>query len=134
MSRRLLNLGCGRRFHPEWENLDYSPAAASVCRHDLRDGIPYPDGSFDVVYHSHVLEHFSKQTAPNFLAECYRVLRPGGVIRVAVPDLETIARIYLEALEKVSQGIPGWAKNYEWMVLEMYDQAVRECSLGAFKE
>jgi SAM-dependent methyltransferase len=126
-----LNLGCGRRFHPGWVNLDFSPVAPDVRAHDLRKGIPYPDGTFDVVYHSHVLEHFPKCTAPTFLLECHRVLRPGGVIRVAVPDLEQIARLYLEALEKASHGIPGWAENYEWMLLEMYDQAVREYSGGS---
>lgn len=134
MSFHLLNLGCGRRFHPDWENLDCFPAAPSIRRHDLREGIPYPDQTFDVVYHSHVLEHLSKQEAPSFLRECHRILRPSGVIRVAVPDLEKIVRLYLEALEKASQGTPGWAENYEWMLLEMYDQAVRERSGGAFNE
>jgi SAM-dependent methyltransferase len=131
---KYLNLGCAARFHPDWENVDFSPAAPNVRAHDLRDGIPYPDGTFDVVYHSHVLEHFSKHAAPVFLRECYRVLSPGGVMRVAVPDLERIARLYLEALEKASRGILGWEANYEWMLLEMYDQAVRESSGGSCGE
>jgi len=42
MTKRLLNLGCGDRFHPEWENVDYAPASAKVRAHDLRSGIPYP--------------------------------------------------------------------------------------------
>src|SRR5271155_506224 len=131
---KCLNLGCGQRFHPEWVNLDLHPSNPSVQRWDVHEELPFPSGSFDVVYHSHVLEHLSKQDAPLFLRECYRVLRSGGVIRVAVPDLEKIARLYLEALEKASQGIPGWAENYEWMLLEMYDQTVRERSFGAFEE
>jgi SAM-dependent methyltransferase len=102
-----------------------------VRAHDLRKGIPYPHAAFDVVYHSHLLEHFSKESAPVFLRECHRVLKPGGVIRVVVPDLEVIVRLYLEALEKASRGIPGWAENYDWMLLEMYDQAVRENSGGS---
>jgi SAM-dependent methyltransferase len=126
-----LNLGCGRRFHPGWVNLDFSPVAPNVRAHDLRKGIPYPDETFDVVYHSHVLEHLSKWDAPTFLRECRRVLRPGGLIRIAVPDLEQIARLYLEALEKASHGMPGWAENYDWMLLEMYDQAVREYPGGS---
>jgi SAM-dependent methyltransferase len=131
---KYLNLGCGGRFHPDWENVDFSPVAPNVRAHDLRNGIPYPDGTFDVVYNSHVLEHFSKHAAPAFLRECYRVLSPGGVLRVAVPDLERIARLYLEALEKASLGIPKWQANYEWMLLELYDQAVRQCSGGSCGE
>jgi SAM-dependent methyltransferase len=126
-----LNLGCGRRFHPDWENVDFFPIAANVRPHDLRKGVPYPDGTFDVVYHSHVLEHFPKQMAPVFLGECHRVLKPGGVIRVAVPDLEQITLLYLKALENAKKGIPGWRENYDWMVLEMYDQTVREHLGGA---
>lgn len=128
---RALNLGCGERFHPDWENVDFAPASAAVRAHDLQQGIPFPDGAFDVVYHSHVLEHFPKQFGPSFLRECHRVLKSGGVIRVAIPDLETIARIYLEALEKASNNQPGWAENYDWIVLEMYDQAVRERTCGS---
>lgn len=128
---RCLNLGCGRRTHPDWENVDYTASAPGVRAYNLRNGIPYADSSFDVVYHSHLLEHFSKQSAPAFLRECYRVLKPGGTIRIAVPDLERIARAYLEALDNASQGRPGWAANYDWMVLEIYDQAVRERLGGA---
>jgi SAM-dependent methyltransferase len=130
----LLNLGCGSRFHPDWVNVDFHAAAPGVRACDLRRGIPFPDAAFDVVYHSHLLEHFSKQLAPIFLRECYRVLKPGGMLRIAVPDLEAIVRGYLEALEKASQSLPGWKDNYDWMVLELYDQAVREQSGGACSE
>jgi SAM-dependent methyltransferase len=128
---RFLNLGCGHRFHPDWENVDFFPIAPNVRVHDLRKGIPYLDGTFDVVYHSHLLEHFPKQIAPSFLGECHRVLKPGGLIRVAVPDLEQIARLYLESLESAVKGIPGSRENYDWILLEMYDQAVREHLGGA---
>lgn len=129
---RGLNLGCGGRFHPDWENIDFISVAPGVRVYDLRKGIPYPDQTFDVVYHSHLLEHFSKQAAPAFLRECHRVLRHGGIIRVAVPDLEKIARLYLEAMEKASEGVPSWKEKYDWIILEMYDQAVRERSGGSF--
>jgi SAM-dependent methyltransferase len=131
---KYLNLGCGTRFHPDWVNVDFHPAASGLRAHDLRKGIPFSDATFDAVYHSHLLEHFSKQLAPVFLHECYRVLKPGGLIRIAVPDLEGIVRVYLEALEKASQSLPGWKENYDWMVLELYDQAVREQPGGACAE
>lgn len=131
---RALNLGCGQRFHPDWENLDIYSSAPGVRACDLRKGIPYPNGYFDVVYHSHLLEHFPKQFAPVFLCECHRVVRSRGVIRVAVPDLETIARLYLQALEGAYKDSAESHDNYEWMMLEMYDQTVREKTCGECAE
>lgn len=83
-----------------------------------------------MVYHSHLLEHFAKADADGFLRECFRVLRPQGILRVAVPDLEQIARTYLVALEQADAGSVEWAANYEWMMLELYDQTVRQRSGG----
>jgi len=126
-----LNLGCGSRFHPDWVNLDKKSNDLTVQIHDLRNGIPYPEQTFDVVYHSHLLEHFPKHKALTFMNECYRVLKPEGIIRVATPDLEQIARLYLQALEKALQGDEDWKHNYNWIVLELYDQTVREQTGGA---
>ncbi|MGF1539610.1 MAG: methyltransferase domain-containing protein [Pleurocapsa sp.] len=120
-----LNLGCGYRYHPNWTNVNFTATAPSVITHNLTKGIPFPDNSFDVVYHSHVLEHFSKHHAKFFMRECCRVLKPKGVLRIVVPDLEQIVRLYLIALEKASNGDALWAANYEWILLEMYDQVVR---------
>jgi predicted SAM-dependent methyltransferase len=125
-----LNLGCGSRFHPAWTNLDIQPSSAAVRRWDLQKELPFPNESFDVVYHSHVLEHFSKVDGLIFLKRCLRVLRRGGIIRVAVPDLERIARLYIEALDKSLNGDPVWRERYEWILLEMYDQTVRNYSGG----
>lgn len=125
-----LNLGCGGRFHPTWTNLNFVSTGEGVIAHDLTQGIPFPDTFFDVVYHSHLLEHFPKTKAESFLKECCRVLNPQGVLRVVVPDLEQIARIYLTALEQASHGSQEWSSNYEWILLEMYDQTVRDKSGG----
>jgi predicted SAM-dependent methyltransferase len=125
-----LNLGCGQRYHPDWTNINFTSTGKGVIAHNLNHGIPFPDQSFDVVYHSHVLEHFSKTEAEPFIKECYRVLRPQGILRVVVPDLEEIARMYLHSLDQVSDGLSEWADNYEWMLLEMYDQTVRNQSGG----
>lgn len=131
---KYLNLGCGFHYStlPEWKNLDFVSRGADVIGHNLMNGIPFEDESFDLVYHSHVLEHFSKDDGENFIAECLRVLKPKGIIRIAVPDLEKISRNYLKFLE---QGIfdPGNKSarlNYEWTLLEMFDQTVRSFSGG----
>ncbi|MEO8149864.1 MAG: methyltransferase domain-containing protein [Bacteroidia bacterium] len=127
---KLINLGCGQRFHKEWINVDFHSDNEHVIGHNLLKGIPFNDFEFDAVYHSHVLEHFSKEDGKQFIAECYRVLKPGGIIRVAVPDLEQIVKNYLKAFEGALAGDADSAANYEWMMLELYDQTVRNFSGG----
>jgi predicted SAM-dependent methyltransferase len=62
--------------------------------HDLVSGIPIDDGCVDYVYSSHFFEHLTKSEGERLLAESYRVLRPGGTIRVAVPDLAVAMSMY----------------------------------------
>jgi predicted SAM-dependent methyltransferase len=125
-----LNLGCGARHHPAWLNLDVVPQSPDVHQHDLRDPLPFNDGSCGAVYCSHVLEHFARADAPPFLRECHRVLRSGGMLRVVVPDLETIARLYVRHLDAALAGDADAARRHEWMTLELLDQLVREESGG----
>jgi predicted SAM-dependent methyltransferase len=122
----LLNVGCGTRFHPAWVNLDFESGAPGVIACDIRRGIPFHDEHFDAVYHSHVLEHFSRADTPPFLRECRRVLKSAGILRVVVPDLEALAATYLHALERASNGDAKWQHNYEYVMLELYDQTVRD--------
>lgn len=127
---KLLNIGCGTRFHPEWVNIDFVAHHRTVIQCDIRKGIAFPDNSFEGVYHCHVLEHIETDRAPDFLTENYRVLSSGGILRVVVPDLEKICRAYLESLDRSLQGDQGWGDNLYWMMLEMYDQTVRNRSGG----
>ncbi len=62
--------------------------------HDFRYGIPLPDDSADYLYSSHFLEHLDKRMGHYLLVECYRVLKPGGALRIAAPDLEHAWRMY----------------------------------------
>ena len=133
---KLLNLGCGSRFHKDWINIDIQSQSEFVIAHDLKNGIPFGDHEFNMVYHSHVLEHIPKDEAIKFLKECVRVLKPGGVLRIAIPDLEKITRKYLELLEKgLSQleSEENW-ENYQWILIEMYDQVVRNESGGEMRK
>lgn len=127
---RLLNFGCGTAVHQDWVNLDSSADLPGVIRHDLRRRLPFPDESFDAVYGSHVLEHLEPDAAAQLLGECHRVLRPGGIARIVVPDLEAIARLYLETLEAAAAGEELAEFRYDWAILEMFDQGVRTVSGG----
>jgi SAM-dependent methyltransferase len=148
---RLLNLACGDTAHPEWTNVEFwphcvryrAPVVGTLFRHldagkphpdgrgvavrftDLRDGIPYADESFDVAYHSNFLEHLDRADAEAFLRECRRVLRPGGILRVVVPDLGIQARAYVDALAAAGGDEPDAVERHRWAVVELVDPFVR---------
>jgi SAM-dependent methyltransferase len=61
---------------------------------DLTQPLPYPDGAFEAVFGSHVLEHLTPGEAATLLGELHRVLRPGGIVRIAVPDLDRVIAGY----------------------------------------
>lgn len=129
-----LNLGCGSRFVDDWINVDIVPTDPSVIKMDFRSGLIYKDNSIDVIYISHVIEHFSLPDAFGLLKECLRVLKPLGIIRVVVPDLENIARLYLECLDGCKESSDVWSIRRERMFLEMYDQCIREKSGGEMQK
>jgi predicted SAM-dependent methyltransferase len=127
---KLLNLGCGSRYHRDWINIDFVSSSSDVISYDLTGRLPFSESEIDVVYHSHLLEHFRKDHALYFLTECFRILKPGGIIRVAVPDLEQIVRAYLELLDNSLKDDEIAKKRYDWIMIEMLDQMVRNQSGG----
>lgn len=56
---------------------------------------PWPDASCDALLASHILEHFPREQGQRFLRECRRILQPGGVLRVAVPDMDRFIACHL---------------------------------------
>lgn len=71
-----------------------SGAFRRIAYLDLTGPFPFADGSIDAVLASHVLEHLTRDEAQRCVAEIRRVLRPGGVVRIAVPDLDTVVEEY----------------------------------------
>lgn len=132
---KLLNIGCGATYHPEWVNIDVEPVSKEVLRHDVTTTpLPFEDSCFDACYCSHVLEHLSGDDAKHLLSEIYRVLKPGGVIRIVVPDLEGVVRVYLSTLEQVLSAPEEAEFSYDWIMLELLDQMVRNVSGGKMEQ
>ena len=130
----LVNLGCGSRIHPSWLNLDMHASVPGVTVCDLTKGIPVDDCKANVVYSAAVLEHIRPNDVSFFFSEVFRVLKPGGILRIGVPDLELQAREYLAALDRIEQGDSLAILDREWMLLEMIDQTAREKSGGEMVE
>jgi putative methyltransferase (TIGR04325 family) len=127
---RNINLGCGNRYLPDWLNIDFAAHPPFVLGWNLTNGIPLPDAFADAVYHSNLIEHFTPNDALAFLKECVRVLKPGGILRIAAPDLEGAVRSYLACLEGARSGEATWQARYDWAVIELIDQLVRHQSGG----
>jgi predicted SAM-dependent methyltransferase len=126
-----LNIGCGSRFHNSWLNIDQYGDNSQIFSWNILDGQPFPDDSIDVVYSAHVLEHFDRVGASLFLSEIYRILKPKGILRIVVPNLEEICKSYLKALVEVRIHENSDSKGrYEWSVIELLDQLVRHQSGG----
>ena len=90
-----INMGCGwRNFGTDWihidggdyEHLDYK---------DITLLKQFKDNSVDLIYASHVIEYFDRKQVINILKEWQRVLKPSGILRVAVPDFKSMASLYL---------------------------------------
>lgn len=102
-----LNIGCGARIEPGWINIDteFSKNAVNslavelgdteILKHDVRKGLPFPEGSIAMIHSEHFIEHLTRDEGQAFLRECHRVLVPGGVLRVSTPDLRTLALLYV---------------------------------------
>ena len=89
-----LHLGCGwRNFGDDWVHIDGGDY--EHLQYDDITKLPYEDESVDLIYASHVLEYFDREEAVDILSEWTRVLKKGAVLRIAVPDFESMAIMYV---------------------------------------
>jgi len=91
-----LHLGCGKRNIPGFVNVDLADFPHIDHRTSVADLSRFDDGSVELIYASHVFEYFDREQAPTVLAEWHRVLAPGGVLRLAVPDFPALVSVYEE--------------------------------------
>jgi predicted SAM-dependent methyltransferase len=91
-AERKLNIGCGGNILRGWLNVDFEPSPGAVYL-DARNDWPLAAGAFDAALSEHMIEHISKADGAEMLAKIFRVLKPGGVVRVVTPDLAFIAEL-----------------------------------------
>jgi len=89
-----LHLGCGKIDHPGFVNIDAIPRRNIHYVQPVDRLQRFDDGSVDLVYACHVLEHFSHLQVPAVLKEWRRVLRTGGRLCLSVPDFDKLLAIY----------------------------------------
>jgi ubiquinone/menaquinone biosynthesis C-methylase UbiE len=116
---RYLHVGCGNVILPKpFENLDVRPADG-VMYISPAYPLPFDSNTFDLVYSSHVLEHFKRNETQNVLNEWVRVLKPSGIIRLSVPSIENLMKIYqksgdLDAIIGPLMGGQTYEQNFHY--------------------
>ena len=159
----MLNLGCGFKTSnsTDFINIDWSPylrlnrnpiirfltkrivskerlknfnsIPKNIMVHNLKNGIPFSDNSVDVVYHSHLFEHLDRHIGKEFLNEINRVLKPGGKLRIVVPDLERLCADYISHINESLKN-PSMAKNHDSYIARIIEQSVRRESYATSKQ
>jgi len=136
-SRNLkVHLGCGRDIRPGWINIEMfaggqkppDPEDGAVVDYDLRQGLPLPDGSCEVIYSSHFFEHLEYRHGVELMRQCHRCLQPGGTLRFCLPDLRLDMEAYLRGDNSGNEEFdalvgPDFGKNFE--LIRGLDPSVR---------
>lgn len=93
-----LHIGCGKRIIPGWVNVDLDPSNEPDIIDDAETLTKIDDGSVDILYASHVLEHFKRIDTLKVLQLWYSKIRSGGTLRLAVPDFEKVVQAYMRGI------------------------------------
>ena len=92
----MINLGSGHWKFEGWVNVDLDLASRPDVCADLAAGLPFRDACADFMHSEDFIDQLDLEHAHRFLRECHRILKPGGVIRILTPDVEQLARLYLQ--------------------------------------
>jgi predicted SAM-dependent methyltransferase len=106
-----LNIGTGHNPLVGWFNTDLEPIRSGVYYLDATVPFPLDDHSIDYIFSEHMIEHLSFECGEFMLAECLRVLRPGGVIRIATPDLRKVISLYSSPALEVAR-YKAWVQAF----------------------
>ena len=100
-----LQIGCGLNVINGWFNTDISNKKNNVDVHfmDASCPFPIPSQSFDYVFSEHFFEHLTYEQGNNMLNECYRILKPNGIMRIATPNIEFLIDLYLNPDKKINK-------------------------------
>jgi predicted SAM-dependent methyltransferase len=88
-----LHIGASGSLLSGWLNTDFILESSGVVYLDATQRFPLPDDAFDYVISEHMIEHIDYAGGQSMLSECFRVLKPGGRIRLTTPDLQVLARL-----------------------------------------
>lgn len=119
-----LHLGCGADLKENWINTDAFPEQIKnkkirdqILKLDVTEIFPFNNDEFIFVYSEHMIEHLTYKQGLFMLKECYRVLKPGGILRIATPDILKILSLYNESKDSeryIKFSIDNFIKTKEY--------------------
>lgn len=133
-----LHLACGSNIIEGWANIDLD-RGPKIISLDLTKPLPVEDGKIDYIYSEHFIEHISREEALLLLKECYRTLRPEGVVRITTPNLKKLISEYalgnleewkdvnwlpLSSCRLINEGMRWWGHQF------LYDENELKTILG----
>ncbi|GAA2758383.1 hypothetical protein GCM10009872_37430 [Actinopolymorpha rutila] len=119
--RKKLQIGAGRTSLDGWLSTDISPGFDGSVYLDASKAFPFGDAVFDVVYSEHMIEHISWDGGLFMLSEVRRVLKPGGVVRMATPDLEVLLGLYNRDQSALGEKYVQWITDRFLPHVGVYD-------------
>ena len=105
---RKLQIGSGVNILPGWLNTDLNPAKG-IMSMDATKRFPFGDCTFDYIFTEHCIEHLEYRVGAQLVQECYRVLKPGGRLRISTPDLRFLIELYDENKTELQKRYIVWA-------------------------
>ena len=125
-----VNVGCGAWPLPGWINIDEvrvkSMTTAKIGVFASVPPLPFPDGCLEEIYAGHFVEHLPRFRAVEFIAECHRCLKPGGLLGIVVPDTRAVMEAYVTGRKRMVElpAVPG--QESVWVDTDCLDDI---CSL-----
>ena len=109
---RKLQIGAGENLLNGWLNTEFYEPAGDRIFLDAASPFPFPEKSFDYVFSEHVIEHLSREQGLDMLAECFRILKAEGKVRITTPDLRKLMSFYLAETTDAGKKYIDWFIEY----------------------
>ncbi|MCK5337544.1 MAG: methyltransferase domain-containing protein [Bacteroidales bacterium] len=106
-----LQIGCGKNALDGWLNTDLLYKKNEIVYLDAGRKFPLSGESFDYIYSEHIFEHLNFKQGLNMLHECYRILKPGGHLRLATPDMNFLMALHNEPQKPIHKEYIKWSTS-----------------------
>jgi predicted SAM-dependent methyltransferase len=108
---RKLHIGCSDNTLPGWLNSDLAPVEDGIIYLNATASMPFEDCQFDRVFSEHMIEHVPYEGGASMLKECFRVLKPGGRVRISTPDLAFLVDLYRPGKSVLQEEYVAWSQS-----------------------
>jgi predicted SAM-dependent methyltransferase len=115
-----LQIGSGPNYHEGWLCTDIVPVPPHTVYLDATRRFPFDDATFDCIYSEHMIEHISWKDGLSMLHECRRVMKPGGTIRIATPDLEVLLSLHSGKNDPICEKYIKWVTDQQLEGIHAY--------------